>query len=236
MTFQFKPLANPEVSNHAYELPAMPCGVSGALAEAIDTYAAAVRNGPDGSENEPYQAVTGFDARSVPDVIAKFLIKLHYDFPGLDNGGLALAATEANYTRLIAAEGLLADLYRQIPTSWGQALDNYRASLLAEADYDRLVWRPAFNAEIGGARQVSSAISGEMERLGDIRAAAEEFLLAMPAPSLEEFAAKYLIAFSHDRDLNGYHEEFCAEARRLMSVDDGDTKLSAILSALSWGE
>ena len=236
MTFQFRPCANPEIAGVAYELPAMPVGISHSLRIMIGAYADAVRDGTDDSEDEPYSVVAAFTARSLSDAIAKLLIQLHYKHRGLDGEQLVLALTKAEEPAVVEAQALLADLSAQLPQDWGSALRAYRSALLAEHDYDRHVWMPGYEAEQQGGRENSTAVEREMESLQDARCAAEDFLLDMPAPSLSEFAIKYLICFDNDRDLNGHHEALCAEAKRLLEItaDPHASELASTLTNISW--
>ncbi len=219
MTFQFKPWANPVVSDFAYEMPPIPCGVSLPLNRLIETYADSVRGMEVGSEEDAFEAITSFTAKNISDVIAKFVIQLHHDFSGLDGETLVLAATEASHGAILSVQRLLADLYSQLPPDWDSALRAYRAKLLAEHDYDDRVWSPGYEASLAGGKGNTQAVEMEMERLQEERLNAEAFLLDMPAPSLAEFAIKYLICFDNDRDDSGCHTALCAEAKRLLQID-----------------
>ena len=236
MTFQFQNCANPEIADVAYVLPAIPFGVSYRLRVLIDLYADAVRDGTDDSEDEPYAAVARFEAKSLSDVIAKQLIRLHFKYRGLDDDQLVLAASKPDEPALLNAQALLGDLYAQLPQDWDSAVRVYRAALLAERDYDRRVWMPGYEAEKHGGRGNSKAVEREMESLQDARCRAEDFLLDMPAPSLAEFAIKYLICFDNGRDLDGHHEALCAEAKRLLQIDsdNDECELATLLNNLNW--
>lgn len=236
MTFQFKPCTNPEIGEFAYELPPMPYGISFSLKKLIDAYTSAVNNGPDQAPDDCFEAIANFEARDIPDTIAKLLIRLHYDHSGLDGDRLVLCSSAARHTSILALEPLLADLYRQMPATWADQLRVCRAALLAEREYDRNFWRPANDAENAGGPKVSEAMNTEIERLQDIRCNAEDMLISMPAPSLTEFAIKYLIAFSWGRDLNGWHDHLCEEARRLIGIEvsaDAD-EFTTLLANLDW--
>lgn len=235
MTFQFRPCANPEIAAVAYELPPVPFGTSHGLRMLINAYAEAIRDGTDGSEDQPYAAVSGCKAGSLSDVIAKLQIQLHYDYRGLDDSRLVLALTEPEQPTVLRAQALLAELYAQLPQNWDSALRAYRAAVLAEHDYDRRIWRPGYEAGEKGDKGNPPEVEEEMERLQDIRFNAEAFLMDMPAPSLAEFAVKYLICFDGDRDLNGNHEGICAEAKRLLHIDSdpGAGELAIILASLN---
>lgn len=236
MTFQFKPCTNPEIAAVAYELPAIPYGTSFSLRQLIETYADAIRDGEDGSEDGPNLAIAGFNAGSLSDVIAKLLIQLHYAHRGLDGDRLVLALTKHEEAPVLKAQSLLADLYAQLPQDWDSALRAYRAVLLAEHDFDRRVWMPGYEAEKNGGKGNSKAVEEEMERLQDARFSAETLLMDMPAPSPTEFAVKYLICFDSGRDMNGYHDALCAEAKRLLQInsDPEGGELAIMLDNLNW--
>lgn len=236
MVFQFTRLDRPVIATVVYDLPDMPIGTSRKLLELIETYAEAIRNGPDDAVLEPYEAVSKFAALSISDIIAKALVGVHFDHQGIDGDRLVLALTERDEPSVRKCESILADLYAQLPQDWDSALRCYRATLLAEYDYDRRVWNPGYEAEKNGGEGNSAAVEDEMERLQDIRCDAEDFLLQMPAPSLAEFAIKYLICFDSGRDHNGWHEELCAEAKRLLQVEDSSdaTELETMLANLNW--
>lgn len=236
MTFQFKPCLNPDIGEFAYEMPPLPWGVSYSLKILIDAYTSAVNNGPDQAPDECFEAIANHDAKDIPDTIAKLLIRLHYDHSGLDGDRLVLCSTAERHTSVLAMEPLLADLYRQMPETWADQLRVCRAALLAEREYDQRIWKPSNDAHNAGGPKTPYAVEAEMERLQNIRCDAEDLLIAMPAPSLREFAIKYLIAFSWGRDLNGWHDHLCEEARRLIGIDvpnDAD-ELTTLLANLDW--
>lgn len=238
MAFHFTACRNPEISDIVYILPPLPYGTSYSLRKLIDNYDAGIRDGADGSEDEPYAAITTYEARSLSDVIAKLLIKLHYEYRGLDgeSGKLVLALNDIDHGAVLGVQQLLADLYEQLPQNWADALRVYRAKLLAERDYDRRIWTPGYEAAKAGHPGNSKAIEREMEKLQDDRCSAEAYLLDIPAPSLEEFAVKYLICFDNDRDMNGYHEALCDEAKRLLNIQAGPEgdDLQILLGNLDW--
>lgn len=238
MTFKFTACANEEISDIVYVLPPMPYGTSYSLRKLISAYDQSIRDGADNSEDAPIAAISAFTALSLSDVIAKALIRLHYEHRGLDgeSGKLVLAFTAKHHNAVLAAQELLADLFSQLPQDWSGALRVYRAALLAERDYDRRIWTPSYEAKEAGRPGNTKAVDQEMERLQDIRCNAEGFLLDMPAPSLGEFAIKYLICFDSDRDLNGYHEALCAEAKRLLQIDNdaSEDELQILLANLNW--
>tara|TARA_B100000378_G_scaffold177527_1_gene143336 strand:- start:2435 stop:3157 length:723 start_codon:yes stop_codon:yes gene_type:complete len=236
MSFQFQRCANPEIGEFAYEMPPMPYGVSYSLQTLISAYTSAVISGPDQAADECFEAIANFEAKDIPDTIAKLLIRIHYDHSGLDDDRLVLCSTAERHTAILVMEPLLTDLYRQMPATWADQLRVCRSALLAEREYDQRFWRPAYDAHNAGGPKLPDAIEAEMERLQHIRCDAEDLLIAMPAPSLTEFAIKYLIAFSCGRDLNGWHDHLCDEARRLVGIDmpkDAD-ELTALLANLDW--
>ncbi|CCW15772.1 hypothetical protein EBBID32_1000 [Sphingobium indicum BiD32] len=236
MAFQFKPWPNPEISDIVYELPPMPYGTSYNLLQLIKAYGESVRDGTDDSEDAPFAAISTFKALSLSDVIAKAIIRLHYEHRGLDGDQLVLAVSSAQRDALLNAEVLLADLYERLPKDWDAALRAYRAALLAEQDYDRRIWTPGYEREKAGGPGNSKAVEAAMEQLQDVRCNAEHLLLDIPAPSLQEFTIKYLICFDNDRDMNGFHEGLCAEAKRLLQIDTDpdDSEVAIILRNLNW--
>ena len=239
MSFQFTSRDLDDVGL-VYDLPPLPYGVSYQLTKLIDAYADAVRDGTtDDSEEEHYAAIAAFDPRSVSDVIAKCVMQLHYDHKGVDGETLVLCPLNENRCGVILSmQGVLADLYRQLPDTWDAVLGAVRAALLAEQDYDRRVWRPALEIEKAGGPRVSAEINAEIERLQDVRCDAEDFLIQRPAENFEQFATKYLIAFSWGRDLSGHHDDLCKEARRLLGISDPGAadELDCLLSNLNWSE
>ena len=236
MLFKFQPCTNPDVGEVAFELPPVPAGTSYDLRQLINTYADAVREGPDAVEEGPYEAIYQFEARSVSDVIAKLLMRLHFDHSGLDDDRLVLAVKGDDASDVYKAESVLDDLYHQLPQDWESALRVYRTAVLAEHDYDRTIWTPGYEAEKSGGKGNSPAVEKEMERLQDIRCNVEDVLFSMSLPSLAEFAVKYLICFDSGRDLNGMHEDLCAEAKRLLGIENDDSadELTTLLANLNW--
>lgn len=239
MTFAFKRWDNLDVGTEVFELPSMPFGTSDRLMKLIGEYTNAIT---EDMETEHYRVVANdiaeFPASSISDVIAKMLIRLHVEHAGLDDTTLVFAPIgDDGLRRLMDAQPMLSDLYRQLPSNWGTALGAVRAALLAEREYDRRVWRPANDAENAGGARVTDAINSEVERLQDIRCNAEDYLMDMPAETLTQFATKYLIAFSWGRE-RGDHDVLCKEARRLLGVeipDDAD-ELDLLLRNLNWSE
>lgn len=236
MRFQFTKWANADIGDLAFELPALPYGVSYDLKKAVDAYREAVIDGETGSEQKPLQLIASYDARYMPDIIAKLLIQLHADHSGLDGSQLILAAPKSREAEIRKAEALLTDLYRQLPAAWEDARCAYAAAVAAERDYDVRFWDPAYNASKGDGPHIPEHINAEMERLQDVRWHIEAILLDMPAPSLAEFAIKYLICFDSDRDNNGYTDALCAEAKRLLGVshDPEADELTTLLANLNW--
>lgn len=219
MAFQFTRWNNPDAATCAFKLPDMPFGVSHGLRGAIDAYCEALRNICDTEDQiaELCARVLRFEANGLPDTVAKILIQLHRDNSGLDGDTLLLIAPGGDPKAFAASEAILDDLYRLMPQDWASARAHYEAALTAENEYDRRVWKPAWETEEAGGQKVPKLINEEMERLQDIRCNAENVLLDIPAPDWPAFAFKYLICFDNDRDLNGYHEDLCAEAKRLLA-------------------
>lgn len=236
MTFNFSRWDNPEIAKVAFELPAMPYGISYSLNQTINQYFGAVREGMGGSEAEPFSAICAFAANGIPDTIAKLLIQLHHDNAGLDGDILLLVPPSDSPNALAHSESLLADLYRQMPANWEEAIEAYRSALMVENDYDRRVWNAAYTASGNGGPRIPKMVDQHMERLQDRRCNLEHILLDMPAPTLAEFAVKYLICFDSDRDLNGQHEDLCKEAKRLLQMDQDPnaSELAMLLSVTDW--
>ncbi len=137
MSFKFQRCANPEIGEFAYEMPPIPPGVSSGLTALIEAYSAAVRDLDEHVQDARHAAISAFEARSIPDTIAKLSIQLHFDHSGLDDDRLVLCPRTERHTAILAMEPLLADLYRQVPAS-------STGAALAEADFDQRVWRPAY--------------------------------------------------------------------------------------------
>lgn len=238
MAFQFTRWNNEEIAKVSFELPSMPYGVGYHLKKDIDAYCDALRNIADNEDRieELFAAVAAHEAKTLPDTIAKFLIQLHHDNSGLDGETLLLVPPSDCPGALAGAEAILSDLYRQLPQSWDAAFKVYRDAVMVENDYDRRVWNPGYEAGRNGGEGNSKAVEDEMERLQEIRWTAEYVLLSIPAPTLTEFAVKYLICFDRDRDNNGWHEELCAEAKRLLQINDNPeaTELETLLATLDW--
>lgn len=242
MAFEFKPhpTATGDAARVAYIMPDLPAGISWKLHDAIDTYRKAVINGPDGADEAAFEKVKAFKAATVSDVIAKVLFRLHFDHRGLaDDGTLVITAEhDEEMAAIQTAQTLLCELYAQVPSDWDLAMREYRAAALAEQDFDRLVWTPGYEAKQAGETGNSDEVEKEMERLMDIRGSAESVLMDIPAPTLAEFAVKYLICFDCDRDMNGYEPLLLAEAKRLIGVADDPSRnyIEAILAVTNWRE
>ncbi|GLK44455.1 MULTISPECIES: hypothetical protein [Novosphingobium] len=222
MTFQFKRHSSSgDVAEVAYELPALPAGVSGDLYRAIQRYGEAVREGPDDADEEAFLAVKAFDARNVQDVIAKLLYQLHFNHRGLDGETNTLVIIENNETATAAIEFAavaLDELYRQIPQCWESARKAYHAAVLAEKEYDDRAWSPAYHVSEAGGPPIPDAVNSEYERLQEVRTTAEDVLLTVPAPSISEWAIKYLICFDNGRECTGAVDLLCSEAKRLLGI------------------
>jgi hypothetical protein len=236
MAFQFVRWENPEIAACAFALPDLPCGVSYDLKKAVDAYRESVIDGENESEQSPLKQIAEYEARYLPDVITKMLILLHAEHAGLDGECLVLAASKEDEASIRKAEAVLADLYRQLPETWEDARRVLSAAVAAERDFDERIWNPAWKVEKAGGERIPRHLNDEMERLQEVRWHAEATLLDMPAPSLAEFAVKYLICFDFGRDYNGYTESLCAEAKRLLGVphDAEANELTVLLASLNW--
>lgn len=137
MSFKFQRCANPEIGEFAYEMPPIPPGVSIGLTDLIDAYSVAVRDLDDHIQDARYSAISEFEARSIPDTIAKLSMQLHFDHRGLDDDRLVLCPRTERHSAILAMEPLLADLYRQVPASPTTAT-------LAVADFNHPVWQPGY--------------------------------------------------------------------------------------------
>lgn len=80
---------------------------------------------------------------------------------------------------------------------WAQALALYNSTLAAENAYEAEVWDPAYQAasaeqETTGADgyNIPRELNAELERLQDVRIAAEDAMVATPAPDLAALIAK----------------------------------------------
>ena len=78
--------------------------------------------------------------------------------------------------------------------AWTQCKAAFDAARAAEIAYDKAVWTPDYDAAVAAGRQVDAAINTEAERLQDVRCAAEDALIACPAPSLAETVWKVVYA------------------------------------------
>lgn len=233
--FQFTRWDNPDVAEVAYELPPMPYGVSWNLKKAISAYLDAARKGSENEEDETFRPIYHHEAKHLPDTIAKLLIHLHYDHKGLDGETLLIIAPGGKEGAFTIAESILADLYRQLPKDWDMARRNLAAAVAAERDFDHRFWTPAYLAKEAGGPGIPDYVNDEYERLQEVRCYAEMILLDMPAPSLAEFAVKYLICADCDREYSD-HEAMCAEAKRLLGVqhDPEMDDLTAMTNTLDW--
>lgn len=97
-------------------------------------------------------------------------------------------------------------------SEWERLLAIYREAKAAEDKFD-------VDSGIADATDLSvipPATWAEIQRLTDIRGSTEDPLMAHPAPDLEAFAIKFLIAHADDRDANGWNPMLEAEALRLL--------------------
>lgn len=111
------------------------------------------------------------------------------------------------------------------PPSWDEARAAYLAAKAAEHDYDRDFYMPAFrrwNAaydqhgrdNIPALDRIPDEIDTEMDRLQNIRYAAEGVLMDIPSPDAVAFAQKFLVARGEGRGFDGWDEMLEVEARR----------------------
>ncbi|EJU14958.1 hypothetical protein LH128_01242 [Sphingomonas sp. LH128] len=235
MTFQFTVHPQDDIAPVCYELPALPAGVGYDLTTHINSYRDAVINGPDGRDEELFLNIKSHKARGLPEVIAKVIYQLHFDHRGLAMDSDRLVITESDEqdrAEIRLAELLLAELYSQIPDDWEAARRALHAAVLVEDDFERRLYEPSKD---GGK---NDPITAELERLLDARCDAETVLLNLPAPSLADWAVKFLICFDCDRDMNGFTEALCKEARQLLGIaaepgDDHSNDLAVMAAALA---
>jgi hypothetical protein len=81
--------------------------------------------------------------------------------------------------------------------TWVEAQAALEAARAAEATYDGAVWWPAFHAAGSGGPAIAGDIDAESERRTDARCAAEDALIATPAPDLP--AAIWKIEYARKR-------------------------------------
>lgn len=82
-------------------------------------------------------------------------------------------------------------------SEWNAAQAAFESARKAEDDYDRATWRPAYHAAESGGPSIPDDIDAHAERLTDARCAAEEVLIAAPAPDLP--AAIWKIEYARKR-------------------------------------
>lgn len=222
MAFHFEVLPDAaSIADVVYRLPALPAGVSRDLTRAIAAYTHAVVNGPDDLVETTFDAIKGFDARGIPDVIAKTVYALHKSRSGLTEDGTLVIpqSTPAHASQIDFAGALLDELFRQLPRDWDSARREYLAALLAEQDYDHRIWTPASEAQKAGGAHLPDAIDAELNRLMDMRQSAEARLLDVPARNMAQFATKFLIASGDETQWSGYHDHLCVEAKSILGID-----------------
>lgn len=241
MAFQFKqhPTATGDAARIAYYLPELPAGVSYELYQHIKGYADAIGQGPDEAEDAAFSHIRGYKARCLPDVIAKVVYQLHFTHRGLSADGLLviLESTDEDTAAIELAASILDELYSQLPDGWEAARQAYHAAVIVEHEFDQRVYQPAYAAT--GSHDVPAAISDEQERLLEARGVAEQCLLRTPAPTIAEWAIKFLICFDCERDMNGYTDDLCEEARRLLGIagtpgDDLSGELPLLKATAAW--
>nr|WP_086491249.1 hypothetical protein [Novosphingobium panipatense] len=241
MAFQFRqhPTATGDAARVAYYLPELPAGVSYQLYQHIKGYTEAIGQGPDEAEDAAFSHIRGYKARCLPDVIAKVVYQLHFNHRGLSADGLLviLESTDEDTAAIELAASILDELYGQLPDGWEAARQAYHAAVIVEHEFDRRVYQPAYAA--AGSHDVPAVISDEQERLLEARSVAEQCLLRTPAPSISEWAIKFLICFDCERDMNGYTADLCDEARQLLGIagtpgDDLSGELPLLEATASW--
>lgn len=214
--FQFIPWNDPEIGP-AVELPPMPYGVSNSLGKLIVAYVSTVGSGEDEEYQRAFLPIEAYRARGLPDIVAKYLITMHRNSAGLAADCNKLLIIIRDEDELRRDESLLADLYAQMPQDWSSARRAYDAARASELAYDKDVWTPAYEVLNAGGGNIPSGVEAEMERRSDIRDAAENILLDLPARNLADFAFKFLICFGDGRERDAYNAELCAEAKRLIA-------------------
>lgn len=70
--------------------------------------------------------------------------------------------------------------------AWANAWSLWQAAAQAEAEYDRCVWRPAVEADSENGAGIPSDVNAHMERLMLAHEAADEAIIATPAPDLSK--------------------------------------------------
>ena len=78
-----------------------------------------------------------------------------------------------------------------ISDAWAIAAGRMSAAKSALNEYDRQIWRPAFQASENGGPDIPAHIMQEIERLQDEASEAEEVLFQLPAPDLVALLWKF---------------------------------------------
>lgn len=81
--------------------------------------------------------------------------------------------------------------------NWDVATDHYKQLLAQEVAYDVAFWRPAYHVSNNGGAPIPADVDAAMERLQEARLTAQDEMIALPAPSLEDVS--YKIEILHDR-------------------------------------
>lgn len=74
--------------------------------------------------------------------------------------------------------------------NWDAAVLLYQQRLAQEVAYDVAHWRPAYRTSNDGGPSIPADVNAAMERLQDARREAEDGMVALPAPSLEDVSYK----------------------------------------------
>jgi len=78
----------------------------------------------------------------------------------------------------------------QTGAAWAAVWQSWDAAKAAEDTYHREVWQPAFEADKDGGASIPNHINAEIERLTMAREAADEAIIATPAPDLAKVVWK----------------------------------------------
>ncbi|MEX6725971.1 hypothetical protein [Parapedomonas caeni] len=82
-------------------------------------------------------------------------------------------------------------------SKWDAAQIAFEIASAAEDSYHRAVWLPRYESAKSGGPLMPDAIDAEAERFTDVRLAAEDVLIATPAPDLP--AVIWKIEFARER-------------------------------------
>jgi len=82
-------------------------------------------------------------------------------------------------------------------SAWAAAKQRFDEARANEVSYDRLSWRPAYDASKHLGPPIPDHVDTEMEQLSDARYEAEDALIATPAPDLR--CAVWKVDYSRER-------------------------------------